>query len=186
MLDNRDDWFANEILAYWTRVLKRIDLTSRSLVAAAEPGSNFAGTLAEILFAVDRSYMADGAFDGDNRAPATLTLTDANFGTYPMSNDLTRLQTRFLGTPEQVEQLAARKGEALEAEEASGLGLVTFALDDIDWDEEIRIFLEERTSFSPDALTGMEANLRFAGTGNDGDAYLRAPHSMAELDFPAS
>ncbi|MFY0614688.1 MAG: 2,3-epoxybenzoyl-CoA dihydrolase [Hyphomicrobiaceae bacterium] len=163
LLDNRDDWFANEILLYWKRVLKRIDMTSRSLVALAEPGSNFVGTLAEILFAVDRSMMADGAFEGDNRPPATITLTDANFGPYPMSNDLTRLQTRFLGTPERVEKLMEHKDQPLDAEEASELGLVTFALDDIDWEEEIRVFLEERASFSPDAMTGMEANLRFAG-----------------------
>ncbi len=163
LLDNRDDWFANEILLYWRRVLKRIDLTSRSLVALAEPGSNFAGTLAEILFAVDRSYMADGAFEGDNRPPATITLSDANFGLYPMSNDLTRLQTRFLGEPARVDELAEHKDKALEAEAASELGLVTFAFDDIDWEDEIRLFLEERASYSPDAMTGMEANLRFAG-----------------------
>jgi benzoyl-CoA-dihydrodiol lyase len=163
LIDNRSDWLANEVLLYWKRVLKRIDMTSRSLVAMAEPGSNFAGTLAEILFAVDRSYMAEGTFEGDNRPSATVTLTDANFGLYPMSNDLTRLQTRFLANPEHVEALAAHKDEALEAEQADELGLVTFAYDDIDWEDEIRIFLEERASFSPDAMTGMEANLRFAG-----------------------
>ena len=163
LLENRDDWLANEILLYWKRVLKRVDVTSRSLVAIIEPGSCFAGTLAELAFAADRSYMADGDFEGDNRPPAALTLTDANFGPYPMSNDLTRLQTRFLGTPEQVEAAAGQKGVALEAEEADELGLVTFALDDIDWDDEIRVFLEERTSFSPDAMTALEANLRFAG-----------------------
>ncbi len=163
LLENRDNWLANEILLYWKRVLKRIDMTSRSLVALAEPGTNFAGTLAEILFAVDRSYMADGAFEGDNRPPATVTLTDANFGVYPMSNDLTRLQTRFLGSPEHVVELQSRKNEPLEAEAADDLGLVTFAYDDIDWEDEIRIFLEERASFSPDAMTGLEANLRFAG-----------------------
>ena len=163
LIANRSNWLANEILLYWKRVLKRIDMTSRSLVALAEPGSNFAGTLAEILFAVDRSYMADGAFDGDNRPPATITLTDANFGLFPMSNDLTRLQTRFLGTPEHVEELTVQRGKTLDAEEADELGLVTFAYDDIDWEDEIRIFLEERSSFSPDAMTAMEANLRFAG-----------------------
>ncbi len=163
LLDHRDHWLANEILLLWKRVLKRIDLTSRSLVALAEPGSGFAGTLAEILFAVDRSYMADGAFEGDNRPPATITLSAANFGLYPMSNDLTRLQTRFLGNPDQVEALAEQQGRALAAAPADELGLVTFAYDDIDWDDEIRIFLEERASFSPDAMTGMEANLRFAG-----------------------
>jgi benzoyl-CoA-dihydrodiol lyase len=162
-LQNRDNWLANEIVLYWKRVLKRVDMTSRSLVALVEPGSCFAGTLADLLFAVDRTYMAEGEFEGDNRPVATITLSDANFGPYPMSNDLTRLETRFLGTPEAVEAAEARKGEALEADEADELGLVTFAFDDIDWEDEIRVFLEERASFSPDAMTGMEANLRFAG-----------------------
>ncbi len=163
VLEHTGDWFAAEILLYWKRVLKRIDLTSRSLVALVEPGSCFAGTLAEILFAADRSYMADGAFEGDNRPPATVTLTDANFGPYPMSNDLTRLQTRFFGNPGRAQDLASHKGTALDAGAADELGLVTFAFDDIDWEDEIRIFLEERASFSPDAMTGMEANLRFPG-----------------------
>ena len=163
LLANRDHWLANEILLYWKRVLKRVDLTSRSLVALVEPGSCFAGMLAELLFAVDRSYMAEGDFDGDNRHVATITLTDGNFGPYPMSNDLTRLQTRFLGEPERVDAAKTRTGEALEAFDANELGLVTFAFDDIDWEDEVRIFLEERASFSPDAMTGMEANLRFAG-----------------------
>jgi benzoyl-CoA-dihydrodiol lyase len=119
--------------------------------------------LAEIAFAADRSYMAEGEFEGDNRRPATLTLTDGNFGPYPMSNDLTRLRTRFLGEPETVALARARRGERLEASAASELGLVTFAFDELDWDDEVRIFLEERASFSPDAMTAMEANLRFAG-----------------------
>jgi benzoyl-CoA-dihydrodiol lyase len=163
LLDNSGDWFAREILLNWKRVLKRIDLTSRSLVALVEPGSCFAGTLAEILFAADRSYMAEGAFEGDNRLPATAVLRAANFGPYPMSNDLTRLQTRFLGAPEKVEEAKAAIGTPLAAAAAHGLGLVTFAFDEIDWEDEIRIFLEERARFSPDAMTGMEANLRFAG-----------------------
>ena len=163
MLENREFWLAREILLYWKRVLKRVDVTSRSLVALVENGSCFAGFLAELLFAVDRSYMMDGEFEGDNRPMATITLTDGNFGPYPMANDLTRLQTRFLGEPERVDAAKARIGEALEAEDADELGLVTFAHDDIDWEDEIRIFLEERASFSPDAMTGMEANLRFAG-----------------------
>ena len=163
MLENREFWLAREILLYWKRVLKRVDVTSRSLVALVENGSCFAGFLAELLFAVDRSYMMDGEFEGDNRPMATITLTDGNFGPYPMANDLTRLQTRFLGEPERVDAAKARIGEALEAEDADELGLVTFAYDDIDWEDEIRIFLEERASFSPDAMTGMEANLRFAG-----------------------
>ncbi|WP_416896134.1 MAG: 2,3-epoxybenzoyl-CoA dihydrolase [Minwuia sp.] len=163
LLDNADDWLAKEILLYWKRVLKRVDLTSRSLVALVEHGSCFAGVLAEILFAVDRSYMMLDEFEGDNRPVATVTLTDANFGLMPMSNDLTRLQTRFLGEPEMVEKAEAAKGEALEAEDADQLGLITEALDDVDWEDEVRIFIEERASFSPDAMTGMEANLRFPG-----------------------
>ncbi|MCE8524527.1 benzoyl-CoA-dihydrodiol lyase [Ruegeria pomeroyi] len=163
LLNNRDHWLANEILQYWKRVLKRVDMTSRSLVAIVEHGSCFAGLLAELLWAVDRSYMMLEEFEGDNRPLAAITLSPGNFGTYPMGNDLTRLATRFLGTPEAVEAARARIGEALEAEEAEELGLVTYVLDDIDWEDEVRVFLEERASFSPDAMTGMEANLRFAG-----------------------
>ncbi len=163
LLDNRENWLAREILLYWKRVLKRIDLTSRSLVALAGPGSCFAGTLAEILFAADRSYMAEGKFEGDNRTGAAVMLTEASFGLYPMSNGLSRLQTRFLGEPQRVEQANAETGAALDAPKAHSMGLVTFAFDDTDWDDEIRVFLEERASFSPDAMTGMEANLRFAG-----------------------
>ncbi|MGH6923712.1 MAG: 2,3-epoxybenzoyl-CoA dihydrolase [Propylenella sp.] len=163
LLAHRDHWLAREILLYWKRVLKRIDLTSRSLVALVEPGSCFAGVLAEILFSADRSYMADGAFEGDNRPVATVTLSEGNFGLYPMSNDLTRLETRFLGEPGRVAEARGRAGEPLEAGDASALGLVTFCFDEVDWRDEVRIFLEERASFSPDAMTGMEANLRFPG-----------------------
>ncbi|MEZ5932093.1 MAG: 2,3-epoxybenzoyl-CoA dihydrolase [Alphaproteobacteria bacterium] len=164
LLDNEEtNWLAREILAYWKRVLKRIDVTSRSLVALVEHGSCFAGLLAEILWAVDRSYMMQDAFEGDNRPMAAIKLSASNFGRFPMGNDLTRLETRFLGTPEKVEDAKKRMGESLEANEANDLALVTFTYDDIDWEDEIRIFMEERASFSPDAMTGMEANLRFAG-----------------------
>jgi len=163
LLDHPDDWFASEILLYWKRVLKRIDVTSRSLCALVEHGSCFAGVLAELLFAVDRSFMMSGAFEGDNRPPAAITLGASNFGNYPMGNGLTRLQTRFLGTPETVTALAGLQGQALLAETAEKQGLVTYAPDDVDWADAVRLFLEERASFSPDALTGMEANLRFAG-----------------------
>ncbi len=158
-----NDWFAREIELYWKRVLKRVELTSRSLIALVENGSCFAGCLAEILFACDRTYMMQGEFEGDNRAAAAITLSGANFGPHPMSNGLTRLATRFLGEPAKVEEAAALQGQALEAAEASKLGLVTYAYDEVDWDDEVRIVLEERASFSPDALTAMEANLRFAG-----------------------
>jgi benzoyl-CoA-dihydrodiol lyase len=160
---NKSHWLAREILHYWKRVLKRVDLTSRSLVALIEPGSCFAGTLAEIAFACDRSFMLVGSFQGDNRPPATMTLSALNFGAYPMSNGLTRLATRFLGEPASVETAKAEVGNPLEAEACEELGLVTAAFDHIDWDDEVRIFLEERSSFSADGLTGMEANLRFAG-----------------------
>ncbi|MCB1387359.1 MAG: 2,3-epoxybenzoyl-CoA dihydrolase [Nitratireductor sp.] len=157
------DWLSREILLYWKRVLKRIDLTSRSLIALIENGSCFAGLLAEIPFACDRAYMMEGDFEGDNRPVAAIALSAANFGPLPMSNDLTRLETRFLGEPEAVAAAAGEKGVALEACDASRLGLVTEAFDEIDWEDEIRIMLEERASFSPDAMTGLEANLRFAG-----------------------
>ncbi len=159
----KDHWLAREIRLKWKRVLKRIDLTSRTLVAMVEPGSCFAGTLAELLFAADRSYMLIGRRDGDNRPPAAIALSEANFGAYPMSNGITRLQSRFLADPDGVERLRGEAGAMLDAEAAQDLGLVTFALDDVDWEDEIRVFLEERASFSPDGLTGMEANLRFGG-----------------------
>ncbi len=160
---NKAHWLVNEIRQYWKRVLKRIDVTSRTLVTLVEPGSCFAGTLAELVFAADRSYMLIGQKQGDNRAPPAIELSAMNFGPYPMSHGLTRLQSRFQADPSDVERVQRKIGEALDAEEAEALGLVTFALDDIDWDDEIRVFFEERTSFSPDSLTGMEANLRFVG-----------------------
>jgi benzoyl-CoA-dihydrodiol lyase len=160
---NKTHWLVNEIRQYWKRVLKRIDVTSRTLVTLVEPGSCFAGTLAELVFAADRSYMLVGQKKGDNRPPPAITLSAMNFGPYPMSHGLTRLQSRFQADPSDVETAQAKIGEALDAEAAEELGLVTFALDDIDWDDEVRVFVEERTSFSPDGLTGMEANLRFVG-----------------------
>ncbi len=157
-------WLAREIRLKWKRTLKRIDLTSRSLVALVEPGSCFAGTLAEIVFAADRSYMLIGHLDGDNRPSAAIMLGDINFsGALAMSNGLGRLQTRFLGEPKSHDAANAAIGRALDAVEAERLGLITFALDDIDWEDEIRVFLEERASFSADSLTGLEANLRFGG-----------------------
>jgi benzoyl-CoA-dihydrodiol lyase len=157
-------WLAREIRLKWKRVLKRIDLTSRSLVALIEPGSCFAGTFAEIVFAADRSYMLIGSRDGDNRPPARIILGGVNLsGMLAMSNGLDRLRTRFLGEPETHDNARQAIGQALDARAAAALGLITFALDDIDWDEEIRLFLEERASFSPDSLTGLESNLRFAG-----------------------
>ncbi len=157
------DWFIREVRLLWKRVLKRVDLTSRTLIALIEPGSCFAGTLAELAFTADRSAMVDGALSGNAGPAATIQLSPMNFGAYPMSNGLTRLATRFLGEPETVTRARATIGTALDAKAAAELGLVTFTYDDTDWLDEIRIMLEERASFSPDALTGMEANLRFAG-----------------------
>ncbi len=163
LANHTDHWLANEVRQYWKRTLKRLDVTSRSLVAFVEHGSCFVGVLAEILFSVDRTYMMEDEFEDDERALATITLSEANFGPYPMANGLTRLQTRFLGEPECVDVASAQTGVALDAQTADKLGLVTVILDDIDWEGEVRIFVEERASFSPDAMTGMEANLRFAG-----------------------
>lgn len=163
LLDNKDHWLANEVLLFWKRLLKRVDMTSRSLAAIIEHGSCFAGVFAELAFACDRSYMMEDAFDGDNRPLATITLAPSNFGQYPMSNDLSRLQTRFLGTPETVEGLRDQIGTPLDGTDCREHGLVTFAFDDVDWEDEVRIFMEERASFSPDAMTAMEANLRFPG-----------------------
>ncbi|MEZ5856169.1 MAG: 2,3-epoxybenzoyl-CoA dihydrolase [Hyphomicrobiaceae bacterium] len=160
---NQSNWLVREILNNWKRVLKRIDVTSRSLVALIEPGSCFAGTLAEIIFACDRAYMFAGTLKGDNRPEATIALSPLNFGRYPMSNGITRLETRFLGEPESVDKAKAKIGQPLDASDADSLGLVTESFDEIDYDDEVRIFLEERASFSADGLTGLEANLRFAG-----------------------
>jgi benzoyl-CoA-dihydrodiol lyase len=161
---NASHWLAREIRLKWKRVLKRVDLTSRSLVTLVEPGSCFAGTLAELVFASDRSYMLIGQMDGDNRPAAAIVLGTANAGDQlPMSNGLSRLATRFLGEPDSLGKAKQAIGRKLDAEAAEELGLITFALDDIDWEDEIRVFLEERASFSPDGLTGMEANLRFGG-----------------------
>jgi benzoyl-CoA-dihydrodiol lyase len=178
----RPDWLAAEIRHYWKRTLKRLDVTSRSLIALIEPGSCFAGPLLELALAADRQYMLDGlaedgpAADGGHMpggaadgqpagdpGPAVIALTKANFGAFPMANGLSRLASRFYGDPQQLAKLAQETGRRIEAAEALELGLITFAPDDIDWADEVRIALEERASLSPDALTGMEANLRFVG-----------------------
>jgi benzoyl-CoA-dihydrodiol lyase len=183
LLTSREGWFANEVLHYLKRTLRRLDVTSRSLIAVIEPGSCFAGSLLELALAADRSFQLAGVFEDKNpdgepallipggttpphppeASPARITVGDINLGPLTMSNGLTRLQTRFWGDEAGYETAAKRKNEALEAEDAADLGLITFAPDDIDWDEEIRIATEERASFSPDALTGLEANYRFAG-----------------------
>jgi benzoyl-CoA-dihydrodiol lyase len=155
---HKHDWLVREVRLLVKRVLKRLDMTARSLIALIEPGSCFAGMLAEFAFAADRSVM----FTGGSNAPV-IAVSALNFGAYEMGNGLTRLTTRFLGTPHYVDRARGQIGTMLDAAAAEELGLVTFAYDETDWDDEVRLMLEERASFSPDALTGMEANLRFAG-----------------------
>ncbi len=159
---NRSNWFIREVSLFWRRTLKRVDLTSRSLFTFVEQGSCFTGFLAELVFAADRSYMLEDQEDESLPAPV-LRLTAGNFGPYQMSNGLTRLETRFLGEPESVDKAEKLVNKGLDAKRCEELGLVTYVIDSIDWDDETRMMLEERASFSPDALTGMEANLRFAG-----------------------
>ncbi len=156
-----DHWFVNEVRHYLKRTFKRLDVTSRSLIALIEGGSAFAGTLLELALACDRQYMLD---DTDSRVgPASIVVGAANADLYPMGNGLTRLQSRFYGRAGEVDAVLARLGEPLDAPQAAALGLVTMTPDGIDWEDELRIVFEERASLSPDALTGMEANHRFVG-----------------------
>jgi benzoyl-CoA-dihydrodiol lyase len=159
--ENRDNWLVREILLYMQRTLKRLDVTSRTTFAFVEPESCFVGMLADLLFAVDRSYMLDGQLD--ERPAPKIRLSELSFGALRMSNGLTRLETRFLGDDKSLGNARKLVGSDLDAQAALDAGLITYAPDDIDWEDEIRLLLEERASFSPDALTGMEANLRFAG-----------------------
>ncbi len=166
LLGHREtDWLANEIVLYLKRTLKRLDVTSRSLVALIEPGSCFAGSLLELALAADRSYQLFGVFEDvdPDAEPATVTVGPMNLGPLPMGNGLTRLGTRFYGDDAALAAIGDKVGEPLPAQDAERLGLVTFAPDDIDWADEVRIAIEERASFSPDALTGLEANYRFVG-----------------------
>jgi len=160
-----DDWFVNEVTQYLKRTLKRLDVTSRSLFALVEPGSCFVGTLLELALACDRQYMLDGVFEDvdADAAPAVLQVGAANLGRYPMGNGLSRLESRFYGRPDALAAVQDRVGEALDAAAADEAGLVTATPDDLDWDDELRLALEERAALSPDALTGMEANHRFVG-----------------------
>ncbi len=160
-----DHWLVRETRLLWARTLSRLDISARSLVTLIEPGSCFVGTLAELVLVADRSFMLDGTWEDldDPPAPATIRLTEANLGWYPMANDLTRLRTRFWGRDDVYDNAAALAGKDLTARDALDAELVTFTPDDIDWPDEIRVMLEERNSFSPDALTGMEANYRFVG-----------------------
>jgi benzoyl-CoA-dihydrodiol lyase len=156
LMKNRDHWFVREIILNMGRVLRRLDLTAKSFFAIIEPGSCFAGNLLELALAADRTYMLN-----DPAQKIEIATGSLNDGALPMSNGLTRLQSRFLATPERVaEVLEQGRFDTEAAEEA---GLITAAPDDLDWDDELRVAIEERTSLSPDALTGMEASLRFAG-----------------------
>ena len=162
LLAHREHWLAREILLYWKRLLKRIDLTSRSLVALVEPGSCFAGFLLELVLEADRGYMLDGPFE-DGGALAAVRLTESNFGCFPGVNGLTRLESRCLDDGQAVSRAHRQAGRDLTAAEAEAHRLITFTPDEIDWEDEVRIALEERAGFSPDALTGMEASLRCPG-----------------------
>jgi benzoyl-CoA-dihydrodiol lyase len=157
------DWLVREVRLYLKRTLKRLDVSARSLFALIEPGSCFTGTLLELALAADRSWMLDGQRAGDDRPAPRVRLTAMNVGAYPMPNGLSRLASRFLAEPGRVDELKGRIGDDLDAAAAADAGLVTFTPDDIDWEDEVRIAVEERAAFSPDALTGMEASLRFAG-----------------------
>jgi benzoyl-CoA-dihydrodiol lyase len=158
LADNRDHWLIREILLHMARVLRRLDLTAKSFFAIVEAESCFAGNLLELLLASDRSYM----LNAPESSETSITVSDLNAGALPMSNGLTRLESRFLAEPDKLEKIFGEK-KTFDTEEAYGIGLVTFAPDDLDWEDEIRVAIEERTSLSPDALTGMEASLRFAG-----------------------
>ena len=164
LVKNDSDWLVREITLYLKRTLKRLDVSSRSLVTLIEPGSCFTGTLLELALAADRCYMLDGNFEDDPTSPETkVMLTGMNFGPLPMVNGITRLEGRFLGQIGAIEAIRERTGVDLDAQAALDLGLVTFIPDGIDWEGEVRLALEERAAFSPDALTGMEASLRFGG-----------------------
>jgi benzoyl-CoA-dihydrodiol lyase len=151
------DWLVNEILLMIKRTLKRLDWTARTIFALIEPGSCFAGSMLELALAADRSYMLDS-----NGGDVRIAVTPLNQGCFPMSNGLSRLQSRFLGEPQRAAEALSRS-EPLSACDAEEAGLVTFAIDEIDYEDDVRVAIEERASLSPDALTGMEANLRFAG-----------------------
>ena len=165
LADHPDHWLVREVRLYWARTLKRLDLSARSLVTLIEPGSCFAGILAELVLAADRSFMLDGTWEDLDEPPpaATIRLSAANLGWFAMSNGLSRLQTRFWGRPAALTAAESTVGTDLEASDAAEAELVTFTPDDLDWDDEVRVALEERNSFSPDALTAMEANYRFVG-----------------------
>ena len=166
LMRRRSDWLVKETIGLLRRTLARLDVSSRSMFALIEPGSCFGGTLLELALAADRSYMLSAPEDESTGAVSTgpiIATSMINFGAFPMVNHLTRLQTRFCGDGSPIEKVFNQLGEPFHADEAARLGLVTFTPDELDWEDEVRIAIEERASLSPDALTGMEANLRFAG-----------------------
>jgi len=154
---NRDHWLVREIILHMARVFRRLDLTAKSFFAIVQPGSCFAGNLLELMLAADRTYMLNNP-----DAQASVSISTLNDGAFPMSNGLTRLQSRFLAEPDKVDEILSHE-DPFDTEQAEETGLITFAPDELDWEDEIRVAIEERTSLSPDALTGMEASLRFAG-----------------------
>jgi len=160
---NLDDWFVREVSLLWARVLRRVDLTSRTIFALIEPDSCFGGFLADLTLAADRSYMLIGTWGGEGGHEARLAFTANNLAGLPMSNGLSRMATRFWGLDKDLSVAQTAVGDSLDAEAALAAGLITDAMDDIDWDDELRIVIEERAAFSPDGLTGLEANLRFPG-----------------------
>jgi benzoyl-CoA-dihydrodiol lyase len=162
LLSRGDHWFIREILLYWGRLLRRLDLTSRTLIALIEPGSCYGGFIAELALAADRSYMLIGE-RSDGEETGHLVFTESSRFAFPMSNGLPRLETRFWGDAEGLARAHKAIGDILDAESALAAGLITDAMDELDWDDELRIIIEERTAFSPDALTALEANLRFPG-----------------------
>jgi len=157
LVAHRDHWLVREIILHMARVLRRMDLTAKSFFSIVEPESCFAGNMLELMLASDRSYMLNNPDE-----PVEIMASELNAGALPMSNELTRLQSRFLAEPEKANAVLART-EPFDAAAADAAGLITFAPDDLDWEDEIRVAIEERTSLSPDALTGMEASLRFGG-----------------------
>jgi benzoyl-CoA-dihydrodiol lyase len=161
MAEAKDHWFVNEVIGQLRRTFARLEVSARSLYAIVKPGSAFAGTLAELLFAADRVYMLDLLSEPDDGP--VIRLGAANFGLYPMANGLSRLESRFHGSPKCLQELRDLIGQAIPSRQAWDLGLVTFAPDELDWEDEVRLAIDERAALSPDALTGMEASLRFAG-----------------------
>ncbi|HBM13374.1 MAG TPA: benzoyl-CoA-dihydrodiol lyase, partial [Rhodospirillaceae bacterium] len=164
VLDNADNWFVTEVLGMMRRTFGRLDVTSRSMFAVIEEGSCFAGSLLELALCADRSYMLALPDQPDDEPK--LILGEMNFGILEEVNGLSRLQTRFMAEPDIHDRLKKEIGKPFDAAAADEAGLVTFAPDDLDWDDELRIAIEERAALSPDALTGMEANLRFGGQEN--------------------